>query len=210
MRSKSQTNRPLPIHRVDAIYKQYAKQVLKENPEFWGRYSRNHKMSNFWIYRREYKNGERSVVEVISYPVFREVLAVYFTEAKTVIIEGGEVNLGNNLGVIAARRVERNHKNRAINFAETAKQPKKENGKPAKIIYWTDDDWIRIGWIKSGKIANVKNYAFVPTPDDTCGGGFKAEFSRANMADPLLKYKYRFFPFIVERDENGRIINAEE
>lgn len=182
------------IYRTADLYKEYARLVLKENPEYWGGYSKPHKMSNYWVFRRE---GHK-VIEVISYPVFRRVLEEYFTAAKLVIIEGGELNLGNNLGVIAARRVERNHKNKVINYQATALQPKNAQGKPEKIVYYTDDDWCRIGWRKSGKVRNHKFYKFEPTPDDGRGGGFRAEFSRALMLNPLLKYKYRYYPYILD------------
>lgn len=189
-------------YRIGEIYQDYVKKILSENPEYWSRYSKTQKTSNYWVYRKEYNNGNWSVVEVISYPVFKEILTEYFVRAKEAIIAGAELNLGNDLGIIAARRVERNHKNKAVNWAETNKQPKNEKGKPSKIIYYTDDDWCRIGWVKSGKLKNHKNYQFVPTPDDARGGGFVKEFSRALMLNPLLKYKYKYYPYILDSKED--------
>lgn len=197
MRSKHKKSK---TYHIADIYQEYAKKLLKENPEYWSLYNKPAKMSNYQVFCK----GENCVKEIISYPVFRRIFEVYYSEAKEHIIAGEELNLGNRNGVIAARRVERNHKKRMINYGETRKQPKNEKGKPARIIYWTNDDWCRIGWKKSGKVKNQRFYKFKPTRagrEDK--SGFVEEFKRALDADPMLKYRYKYYPYIVDRNEDN-------
>ena len=193
MKSKLLQSKP-KTHFCKDIYKAFAIQLLKDNPEYWSKYNYILKVSNYVIYKKSKQGPE----VIIDYPMFQKILQTYYTLAKTVIIQGGEFNLGNNLGVIAARRVERNHKNKSVNFVETAKQPRKENGKPERVIYYTDDDWCRIGWVKSRKIQDQTFYEFRPTSNDMRGGGFKHEFSQALQKNPLLKFKYKYYPYVTE------------
>lgn len=180
------------------IYQAYVKKLLRDNPSYWTRYA--NKISNYWVYRAV-KTADKNYVEtVISYPEFRNIIEQYFTRAKDYIILGHALNIGANVGIIEARRVERNFAHKIVDFNETMKQPIGEDGKRVKIIYFDDDDWIRIGWIKTDNIPNRGLYKFKPTCADMRGGGFKAELSRANKRNPLLKYKYRYFPYI--HDEN--------
>lgn len=181
-------------HLCADIYQAYVKKLLKDNPTYWTRYA--NKVRNYWVYRAV-KTADKNYVEtVISYPEFRNIMEQYYTRAKDYIILGGSLNIGANVGIIEARRVERNFSNRMVNFHETMKQPIGPDGKRERIIYFDDDDWVRIGWQKTDNIPNCGIYKFVPTAADMRGGGFKAEFSRANRRNPLLKYKYRYFPFI--------------
>jgi hypothetical protein len=196
MKYQSKRNEP-KVHRVMDMYKVYAQKLLADNPEYWSKYNYSLKISNYTIFRKE----NSKVLEVMSYPLFKKILQVYFTQAKEIIIMGGEVNLGNQLGCIAPRRVERNFKNKQVNFAATAKQPKDDKGKPTKIIYYMEEDWCRIGWSKGGGVKNIMFYKFEPTPGDMRGGGFKYEFSQALIQNPLLKYKYKYYPFIVDKND---------
>lgn len=178
------------------IYQAYVIKLLRENPTYWTRYS--NKVKNYWVYRSVKTAGKNYVETVISYPQFRNIVEQYFTRAKDYIILGASINMGSNIGIIAARRVERNFSKRLINFAESAKYKDPTTGKYTKIIFYDDDDWLRIGWEKTNNLANSGVYKFMPTPNDMHGGGFKREFSRANQRNPLLKYKYKFYPFIHE------------
>lgn len=184
-------------HMVLDMYKAYVRQLLIDNPTYWGKFYKRIKC--YYVCRR-IKGIEKNEVEtVISYPEFRRIIETYFSIAKEMIIEGGEFNLGHKLGYVAARRVERNLANRAVNFHETKKQPKDPvTGKRLKIIYFEDDDWIRIGWDKTGLLANAQFYRFIPTHDDNHGNGFKKQLSAANKKNPVLKYRYKFYPFIQE------------
>jgi hypothetical protein len=177
------------------IYKQYANKILKENPTYWGQYGQ--RMRNHIIYAKQ----GNSVIEVISYNRFMAILDTYFERARHYIIEGWELNLGNDLGVIAARRVERNFCKKIINHYATSLQPKDPTtGKASRVIYHTEPDWCRIGWKKSGKVANAKFYKFVPTPHDGQGKGFKKEFTDALKNNPLLRYRYEYFKHINDED----------
>jgi len=183
------------VYTCKDVYKAYAEDLLKRNPDYWGKFGM--RIRNAIIYKQVGKN----VVEVISYPKFKEIIDTYFTRAKHYIIEGYEFNLGNDLGKVAGRRVERNLSNLQINYGATGKMPKDENGKPTKIIYYTDPDWCRIGWKKTLHVKNITQYAFVPTPHDMRGHGFKYEFSKALEANKLLKYRYEFYAYIRDKEE---------
>lgn len=172
------------------IYKEYAKQLLKDNAEWWGKYDK--KMPNYWIYKQE----GTTVQPMMSYPKFRNIIETYFHRAQKYIIRGEVLSLGNNLGKIGGRRVERNHKNKQVNWAKT-KAMWDRKGEKKGLIYFTDEEWCRIGWNKPGKIKNEKFYRFTPTEGNSrTDVGFKKLFSAANLADPLLKLQYRYFEYI--------------
>lgn len=174
------------------VYSAYVEKLLRDNPEYWGKYGQ--RIKNCYIY---VQRGNK-IEEVISYPRFRKIVETYLSRAKYYIIEGWEVNLGNNLGVIAARRVERNFSRKVINHGETAKQPRDpETGKRTKIVYFTDPDWCRIGWKRSRKVKNDRFYQFSPSCHDMRGGGFKHEFNQALKKNPLLRYRYQYFPYVM-------------
>jgi hypothetical protein len=135
-----------------------------------------------------------------SAPIRTSTSTVYLKEAKTHIIEGGQFNLGNYTGFIAARRVERNFANPKVNWEETAKQPKGPTGKASKLIYYTDDDWCRIAWNKLGRAVAYSHYKFVPT-GGALGVGFKTDFIAALKYNPHLKFKYPYYPFVVDAND---------
>lgn len=180
------------------VYQDFATKLLKENPDWWGRYSKTRKMRNFWIYRNDPKVGK--VIEVINYDRWMEVVSQYFIGARARIIEGEPLNMGNNVGRIEGRRAERNFANRRIDFHETSKRPKIVGldgvARPDQIIYYTDNDWVRIAWLKTKKLTNETGYTFLPCEGDRVKEGFKAQFSRANKENQMLKYRYRFYPYI--------------
>lgn len=183
-----------------AVYQEYANQVLRDNPQCWGKYSKPAKMKNYWIYMTITVKEVPKVVEVINYRRWKAIMVAYFESAKQHIIQGGYLTLGERLGYIKARRCERNHAEKRVNFLETMKQPKVLNAEgkmvPEKVILWVDDDYIRISWKKTRQVHNETFYEFKPTDGDENKAGFSQEFSQANMADPLLKYKYDYYPYI--------------
>jgi len=129
------------------------------------------------------------------------VLDVYFTKARECIIQGEALNIGNGVGYIQAMHIERNHENRQVNWAETKKQPLVDNGDGTKryerIIYFTEDSYIRIGWVRVNKLRNEQTYEFDPSKEQRKGGrGFKDVFVAANQANPNLKLKYPWYPYI--------------
>jgi hypothetical protein len=184
-------------------YIAYATELLAENPEYWSKYSKARGMRHFWVYTMV----NNKIVEVINFDRWKAIMKAYFLTARECIINGEQLNMGNYIGRIAARRVERNHSNPRINFHATSKRPKVMNDKgqmvPDCIVYFTDDDWVRVGWFKTNKIPNETVYQFAPSNGDDKVVGFKEQFSAANKLNPGLKLTYRFFPYLSKNKRNG-------
>lgn len=174
------------------VYKAYAAQLVKENPGYWGKY--NKRMPNYSVYKQE---GQK-VIEVISYPRFKRIIETWFQQAQSYIIAGEILTLGHNLGKIGARRVERNFKNKQVDWKKTMDMWQKKN-KREGLMYHLGEDWIRIGWKKPGKIKNEHFYRFTPANGNSSTDvGFKKLFSMANQTDPTLKFRYQYFPYLKE------------
>jgi hypothetical protein len=184
-------------HVLKDIWIAYATQLLHDNPEWWGRYAQN--TMHFYVYRRVGTKVEL----VISYPVFRKTMETYLNRAKRSIIQGEALNVLGGVGKICARRVERDFRKknqRRVDWHKTRQQPmiwseEKQKMVYKTIIFFTNDDWCRIGWSKNGRVKNETVYEFVPANRNSGGtSGFKLEFTEALKKDPLLKYKYLFNP----------------
>lgn len=181
------------IYRARDVYKVYAKKVLERNPDYWGIYGR--KMHNFYIYRR----AGTKVVEVINYDRFYDIMFAYITEARKHLVKGEMLMLGHNLGNIMARCVERTHSNKQVNWLKSMALPKVMNAEGEmvhQLVYFNDDEYIRMGWKKLGKITNETVYAFQPTRGKR---GFIRQFSTANMENPTLKRSYEYFPYLIDK-----------
>jgi len=185
-------------YRLADIWKSYSNTILSENPECWGVYK--HKIPNYFIYRKYYdENGKRNVIEVFSWQKFKGIVEDYYDRAKQAVIEGECIDMKSKLGKICARRVQRNHNKRSINYAKTRLQPKvysEKHGREvrAKIIYNTGDDWCRIAWNKFSQIPNESVYEFCPASHTKSGACFKQQFSKALEKNPLLRYRYPYYP----------------
>lgn len=175
----------------------FAQKLLAENPSYWSVYAK--RVKHYFIFKQS-DNGK--VVEVMSYYRYKDIIATYFRGATKYIIDGDALVLGNNLGRIAGRRVERNFKNKQVNWEATRKMWE-EKGEKKGLVYWLDDEWVRIGWTKTGKLKNRFLYEFKPAEGNSTGRGFKLEFSQANKENPLLKLRYEFFPYIREKEEDA-------
>lgn len=173
------------------IYKVYAQALLKQNKDWWGKFDQ--KIPNFRIYSAATVTGKPK--EMMSYPRFKAIISAWFKGATEYIIEGQALMMGSSLGRIAARRVERNQKTKTIDWKATTEMWK-STGERKGLLYRLDEDWVRIGWEKSSRIKNERFYRFTPAEGNKSGKGFKLEFSKANEENELLKYKYRFYPFI--------------
>jgi hypothetical protein len=184
---------------VKHIWEAYSKELLAKHSGYYAKQKRHSKVVNFYVYRKE----ENLQLLVLSYPLFVRVFETFFTEARKRIIQGEAVNI-NNCGRILASRVERRHGGRRmINRAATKKQPlvwneAKNKFSYAKIIYYTDDDWCRIDWLKK-RIRNCSFYTFQPTDSSSSTQeirtlGFRQEFSDALTKNKLLKFKYWYQP----------------
>lgn len=190
-------------HFVQDIWESYAFELLRNNPEWWGVPKAHNSVKNYFLYRKYVdEKGKLTVIEVFNYKKFREVIELYFTLAKTAVINGAALDITSGVGRIAARRVERDHSKRSINFFKTKQQPKVWSDKlnrevRARIIYYTSDDWCRIGWHKFGRLKNESGYEFAITKSNKayCKQlSFGQQFDKALKENPLLKFKYVFYP----------------
>ncbi len=172
------------------IYKRYAKKLITENPGYWGKYQKRTK--NYFVYKLDHKGIPTLVT---SYPLFKSIVSTWFKGATQFIIDGYSLQLGNGLGQIAGRRVERNHKNKQVNW-EASEAKWSKTGVRKDPVYYIDEDWVRVGWTKTNKVRNCYLYRFSPAEGNKSGKGFKKEFSLANKQDDRLKFKYKFYPFI--------------
>lgn len=178
---------------IKNIYEAYAKKILLAHPNWWGKYEKRLKRKNCYIYARE---GNKVVLKM-SWFIWKEVIETYFHKAKSCIIEGETLRLGSNLGKIRGARIQRDFTKPVINWHETfTNNVKTEDGKLIRIFH-TEDDYCRIEWKKFGMIPNETSYYFQPAGKNMITKkGFKAEFSKALANDPLLKYKYKYYPLL--------------
>lgn len=208
------------------IYQEYVKHLLALNPlveevveerrkdrpthkikrkvyvsGYWTRFCKKTNMANRWVYTKKIVDGRHRVVEVMSFARFQQVLDSYFIKAKECIIAGEGLKFGNGLGCIQGMHIERNHENRVINWHETKKQKliDMEDGTKSyeRLIYFMEDSYIRIGWVRANKLRNEQTYRFDPSKEKRKGGrGFLDMFVSANMANPNLKLQYPFYPYL--------------
>jgi hypothetical protein len=194
MRQKPKT------HYLKDIWEWYALKMLAANPTWCGVYK--DKIQNYYIYAKFVNSdNKKRVEEVMSYKKFKLIVTSMFEMAKDRIIQGEALQLSNSLGVIFAKRVDRDHSKKVINYAKTKLYPKvwseeKQRMVRSKIVYFTNDDWCRIGWRKLNKaLRNLGVYEFDPTTGDSKGKkGFKQMFAEALKKNPSLKFKYPHYP----------------
>jgi hypothetical protein len=187
-------NKTTATHNSKDVYESYARKLLGYEG-YWAKYDRKkkHKMGSIC---RLGKN--KTVVEVISLDRWAKITKLYFLLARRRVIQGETLKLGHRLGVLRARTVARNFKNKQVNFHETKKQPLIEDPitgkmKRAKIIYFNSDTYSRIAWEKARQLPNERIYKFIPSQGTNSRGGFKQEFKAALKADPLLETRYKQF-----------------
>lgn len=190
---------PKTFHLSD-IWEQYAATLLAANPEWWGIIKNG--VQNHTLYRKYTDdNGRKIIIMTFCYDKFRKIITTYFKLAQDTIIQGNALDMTSGVGKMCMRRVQRNHAHKSINFYKTKMQPKvwsPEHGKEVrkKIIYYVSDDWSRVGWHKFGKMKNETVYEFVITTNSKSGNCFRQKIHKALNNDPLLKYKYIYFPLI--------------
>lgn len=179
------------VHNTRSIYAAYVHKLLRENGEWWSKYSKPQRAHI--VYR---KTGGR-VEEVISYARFKAVLITYLDLAQEKIISGQCLRM-KKLGTMHAARVERNFRRKMVNFHETKKQPVDPvSGKRTRIIYYTTPDWCRIRWNRPYKTLEwVEAYQFSPCDSMQGKGGFKDRFRTAIADNRPLQLSYPFIPFI--------------
>lgn len=188
-------NKKTATHNPSDVYEAFAQIILNENPEAWPKHSRIKKRKNNQIFVHK-KIGE--VEEVISIERWLRIVNLYYLLARRKVIAGEKFRFGHRLGIIQARTVSRNFKNKQVNWAETKKQPMvidpvTGKKKRARVIYHTSETYSRIAWEKLGAITNERVYKFKPSKGNRSGKGFSGEFCAALKADPLLQTKYKQF-----------------
>lgn len=189
-------------YHLKEVWEWYALKLLAANPDWCGLCKKGDKTQNYFIYAKYTdSSGKKRMDEIISFKSFKDVVTEFFELAKEKIIAGGTLKLANNLGNIFPKRVARDHSKKVINYAKTKLYPKvwseeKQKMVRSKIIYYTNDDWCRIGWSKLNKaVRNLAVYEFCPTTgDDKHRKGFKQMFAEAIKANPLLKFRYKYYP----------------
>lgn len=99
---------------------------------------------------------------IISYRMFKQIISEFNKKASQKILEGKTLWLGNKLGNIRIKRIQRNNFNRpAIDWGETNKL--KQQG-INKHVYFTDNNYFRWFWEKARcQVPNKSVYKFVPS-----------------------------------------------
>lgn len=192
------------VHTVLDIWPAYVRELLKDYPGAWTGHkfrpnTNNHYYHNFYVYRMI--GGKK--VEIASYSKFRKIVEHYFDRAKSAVIKGEAIDIYGGVGKICMRRVERDFrkpKQSQIDWGATKKQPlvwSEAKGKLCykTIIYFTGDDWVRVGWNRNKRIKNEKAYEFKPAATSSIHTtGFTLELVNALKKDELLRYQYLYVP----------------
>jgi hypothetical protein len=137
---------------------------------------------------------------VLSYATFRKIIEVYLKKVILEVVAGNAGNL-HSLGKICMIRAERDFRKTnqlKVDWGKTRKQEKVWNEEKQKMmypkrIYFTDDHWCRVNWVKSA-VTNISVYEFQPTLPNGPTGGFIGEVTRQLKVNPLLKYLYLYRP----------------
>lgn len=124
---------------------------------------------------------------VMDYALFSKVITAFNKKAQAAIIQGERLRIGFGLGYIEASCIERNFNRPKLNMIETMRLRKA--GDEKALVYYTDEDYCRISWRKTGNVRNCAAYEFKPTFD------FRKAFAAALNASPLLKFKYVFHEY---------------
>lgn len=182
------------------VYADYAEKILKDNPEWWGKYGKTPGVKNCYIYAHG-SNGKP--VLKVDYYSWKEAMSSLFFKAKDAIIQGETFRLGSNLGKLLAIRIERNFSKPKVNWGATFKANIKLPSGKVKRLYYDGEDYCRISWQKYHMIPNESRYQFDPAERNmTTNKGFKYEFARALDENPLLRYRYKFCPIIRKKSCN--------
>lgn len=167
------------------MYRWYVAKMLRENEGFWTEYDALTRQKGIVLLYKRVK-GKPEIH--MTYTWFRAILEKNNTKAKEAIIRGERYNLGQYLGFLLARRVERDFSKPKVDIIATVAYRKEHTDRTKTVIYFTDEDYCRIAWHKLQGVKNESVYEFKPAKD------FRLAFSAAITKDPGLKFKYLFFP----------------
>jgi len=132
------------------------------------------------------------------------IVNTFIFDARERIVDGEALSMPC-IGVIHGKRVQRNFRNKHINWCETKKQPMVYNPQTGRTsyahkIYYSEDVYCRIGWTrteaKTMSRTQIRRFKFVPTSSNSQGKrGFKTQFSSAQYNNPVLKLRYMYYPY---------------
>jgi hypothetical protein len=194
---------------IREMYKSLAETLLENNPEWYAKRRKQDKF--YYIYKFEeqfdHRSGKRThnaPVLVISYPQFREMVKVFYTEARTLICDGNVLVMGPKMGKIAGRRIENNMSKlklkSKIDWKRTMSGPiDEETGRHKAVYKPLDETYCRIGWEKSDELKNGNITEFMPSRSNTEASldpdrmGFANQFSNNLMNNPSVQLLYRFY-----------------
>lgn len=203
------------------VWLKYVEKLLLDNPQWKSRYAKY--LPQYKIVRVEQTWTMKLVgskfkkvtviqeIEVLNYSRFRKVIEHFFDRAKHAIIQGEAIDITSSVGKICGCMVQRDFTKkgqRRINWGATRKYPLvwseiKGRMEYQTLVYYTNDDWCRIKWVKTCQLTNESTYEFKPAaPNSAKTTGFTKEFSEALKNDPLLKYRYLFNPAIIRNGSN--------
>lgn len=166
------------------MYRWYIHKMLRANPTYWTEYDQAIRKKGIVTLMKKSTLGKDQVH--MTYTWFRAIIEKNNSKARGYVINGYKYNLGFGLGYLLARRIERNFSKPKVNVVATVLHRRSSLTKDT--IYYLDDDYCRIAWHKVGDVRNESVYLFKPCKD------FRLDFSRSLFNNPVLKYKYLFFP----------------
>jgi len=187
------------IHTSKDAYQNYANKILSDNEDYWGKREGN--VKNKYIYK---KAGD-SVIEITSSDKYKDILSNFFKSVGVKLVEGKKFNLNNSNGYLAIRRVERSFYKPRINWGASNKYKQKiideggtplsgDNGGKPWLVYFTDDEYFRLAWIKpTVGIKNTKFYKFLPARGRPGNLGFREQMSSIINSSPEIKNRYEYY-----------------
>lgn len=177
-------------HSIKDIYAAYVDKLLKAHPTWWGKYEKSLRRKNCYIYAKE----DGKVVLKMSWQIWKEIIETFYYKAKQSIIEGETLKMGM-VGKIRGARIQRDYTKPVVDWHATFTMKIPGADGKFKKIFRTEEDYCRIEWSKLKMIPNETSYHFQAASKNTVNKkGFKAEFVQALQADPMLKYRYKYYP----------------
>lgn len=209
MMSTQQTSKLQLILSPKDVYELWADKALRNNPEWWGRYDQQNRVKNAWIFAKE----GRKVVEKMSWSLFREVSALMYWTAGQMVIAGWDYSF-DKLGRLCGAKIQRGPESFAIDWINTRKniqaQGRELNTMTHKDkVFYTDETYCRIKWLKNRALESVEVYEFVPS--DGIGvtknmhKAFSKRFSQALTDFKLLEKRYRYYPYIEPKKKDDAL-----
>jgi hypothetical protein len=173
-------------------YNSYVKKLLVDNIGFKA------KSKGIYKYAEVYKEDGSLY---ISYKLYKKIVSLFNIKAGIKLIHGYHIHvppLGYLYIGIHKRSVVKPRLNRGESF-KLRKQLEAEGTltKENWLVYYTDDDYIKLTWFKQAAIRNIIYYKFLPAGGQP-NKGFRQIMSREISSNPNLKALY---PFIDKKEK---------